>query len=321
MNNAVEVTELSKEFEINTEYENLLKRLFNKKKEKVCAVNEVSFMIPQGEMVALLGKNGAGKSTLIKILTGIINPSKGEVMVAGYIPYKQRYKYSYHIGVVMGQKSLLWHNIPVKESLNLYKTIYGVSDKDYEKRIDFFRGLFDIDRLFEVPVRKLSLGERMKFEIVAALINEPEVLFLDEPTIGLDLLAKKQLYSFLREINAIKNTTIILTTHNVEDVENLCERVILMDKGKIIFDGKIVELCKRTELKTIVITGDVKLDDDMRIYLESQEGNRFVFKCNKDDTELVANIMSRVVSGSDISIIGTELEDILLQVYKGEVII
>lgn len=320
MNNIIEISSVTKKFEVNTEYDNLFKRLFNRKKEIICAVDDVSIEIASGSMVALLGKNGAGKTTLIKMLAGIINPSIGEIQVGGYNPYKERYQYSYQIGVVLGQKSLLWYNIPVKESLNLYRNIYDISKKDFEVRLDFFKSLFDVEHLLDTPVRKLSLGERMKFEIVASLLHNPEILFLDEPTIGLDVLAKQQMYSFLKQINEEKNTTIILTTHNVDDVENLCERVILMDNGKIVYDGNQENLCSYIKTKTIVITGGVEMDEEIRPFLDKKDNGRYIFKCNQNNCDVIAKIMSKMVPGSDIFVSGADIEDILLQVYGGKLI-
>lgn len=318
MSNIIEVSSVTKKFEVNTEYDNLFKRLFNRKKEIICAVDDVSVEIASGSMVALLGKNGAGKTTLIKMLSGIVNPSSGQVQVGGYNPYKERYEYSYHIGVVLGQKSLLWYNIPVKESLNLYRNIYDISKKDYEERMEFFKSLFHVGHLLDTPVRKLSLGERMKFEIIAALLHNPEILIMDEPSIGLDVLSKQQMYSFLKQINERENTTIILTTHSVDDVENLCERVILMDNGRIVFDGSRENLCGYNKTKTIVVTGDMELGEEIRPFLEKKENNRYVFKCEQNNPEVLTKIMNKIALGSDITIAGADIEDILLEVYGGK---
>ncbi len=318
MKNIIEINSVTKTFEINTEYDNLFKRLLHKNIEIVTAVDDVSLCIPQGSMVALLGKNGAGKTTLIKMMSGIISPTSGSISVAGFDPHRDRYKYSYHIGVVLGQKSLLWHNIPVRESLNLYRSIYDISKDDYEKRLAFFGGLFECERLLDVPVRKLSLGERMKFEIMAALLHEPQVLFLDEPTIGLDILSKKQMYSFLKRINKENDTTIILTTHNIDDVENLCERVVLLDEGRIIYDGDKLRLRCYDETRTICVKGSIDIDDSIQKYLDSQNDDEYIFKCNLADAQVLSNILQRISVGSDITISGADIEDVLLKIYEGE---
>lgn len=319
MGNIIEVKSLTKVYEVNDEYDSLWKRIFNRSKTKINAVNGINLAIEKGSIVALLGKNGAGKTSLIKMMTGIVTPTTGSITAAGLNPHDDRYKYSYHIGVVLGQKSLLWHNIPAKDSLNLYRRIYDISDEDYKRQLDFFVELFDVKKLLDTPVRKLSLGERMKFELIAALIHEPEILFLDEPTIGLDLLSKQQMYTFLSRINKEKETTIIITTHNVDDVENLCDRVILMDEGKIIYDGDKEGLCKYGQTKKIVVRGEVLIDDVISPYLEEgDEDDVFIFKCEKSDSEGIMAVMDRIVPGSDISIMGTDIEDILLKVYGGE---
>ncbi|MCI5874335.1 MAG: ATP-binding cassette domain-containing protein [Clostridiales bacterium] len=319
MENIIEIESLTKRYEINTEYDNLWKRLFNKEKKSICAVDDIDLAIAKGSMVALLGKNGAGKTSLIKMLTGIVTPTSGSIVAAGFNPYKDRYKYSYHIGVVLGQKSLLWHNIPAKDSLNLYRSIYDININDYEKRLGFFAGVFDVKDLLDTPVRKLSLGERMKFELIAALLHEPDLLFLDEPTIGLDILAKQQMYSFLNTVNREKGTTIIITTHNVDDVENLCDRVVLMDAGKIIYDGDRDGLCRYNQTKKIVVAGEVRLDNAIKRYLEKKEGNQYVFKCDGNDSDAIACIVDRVVPGSDITVMGMDIEDVLLNVYGGKI--
>jgi len=319
MGNIIEIRSLTKIYKINNEYDNLWKRLFNRNKIEINAVNGIDVSIASGSIVALLGKNGAGKTSLIKMMTGIITPTRGSIIAVGLSPYDNRYEYSYHIGVVLGQKSLLWHNIPAKDSLNLYRCIYEISETDYQNRLKFFVELFDVEKLLNTPVRKLSLGEKMKFELIAALLHEPEILFLDEPTIGLDLLSKQQMYSFLKNINKEKGTTIIVTTHNIDDVENLCERVILMDKGKIIYDGDKEDLCGYDRIKKIVVTGEVVIDDVISPYLEkNDEDDVYVFKCDKSDSIAIMAIMNRIIQGSDIKITGTDIEDVLLKVYGGE---
>lgn len=319
MEQIIEVKNVSKKYEINTEYDNIWKRLFNKNKKSICAVDDVSIGIEKGSIVALLGKNGAGKTTLIKMLSGILTPTYGNIVSVGLDPYKNRYDYSYHIGVVLGQKSLLWHNIPAKESLNLYRSIYDIDKPHYNERLDFFTQLFDVGELLDTPVRKLSLGERMKFELIAALIHEPEILFLDEPTIGLDLLAKRQMYSYINKLNKEKGITIIITTHNVDDVENLCDRVVLMDDGKIIYDGDKEKLYGLCSSKTINISGEVVVDERIKAYLKKRDGNDYLFKCDQNDANAIAEIVKRTAQGSDISVEGMDIEDILLNIYGGKI--
>ena len=315
MEHIIAVKDVTKIFEVNTEYDNLWKRLLRNNKKSVCAVNNVSLNIEKGSVVALLGKNGAGKTTLIKMLSGIVMPTSGSIVAVGMNPYKDRYKYSYRIGVILGQKSLLWHNIPARESLNLYRSIYDIDKECYIKRVEFFEELFNVKELMDTPVRKLSLGERMKFELMAALIHEPEALFLDEPTIGLDLLAKKQMYHYINELNQEKGVTIIITTHNADDVENLCNHVVLMDEGRVIYDGQCDGLYCYDQSKKVMIRGEVKVDEEISHYIEKIEGNNYLFRCDKNDSSAVAAIVERTAKGSDISVVGMDIEDILLNIY------
>jgi len=217
---------------------------FHPKYQFVYGVKDISFSITQGEFVGLIGENGAGKSTLIKLMTSILTPTEGSITVLGYTPYKDRKKYTPNIGVVMGQKSLLWFNIPVIESLKLYKEIYKVSNEQFSERINFYRTIFDADDILPKAVRQLSLGQRMRAELMASLLHKPEILFLDEPTIGLDVISKNALQNHLKEINERDGTTIILTSHDSNEVEKLCKRIIILHEGEILHDKPIIELLK-----------------------------------------------------------------------------
>jgi ABC-2 type transport system ATP-binding protein len=205
----------------------------------------VSFDIPAGEMVGYIGANGAGKSTTIKMLTGILTPTSGSVTVGGLVPWKQRLQYTRHIGVVFGQRTQLWWDLAVVESFRLLKKIYEVDDATYDRQMKLFDELLEVGQFLHQPVRKLSLGQRMRCDLAAALLHRPEVLFLDEPTIGLDVLAKENVRAFLREICAREGATVILTTHDLGDIEQLCRRVIIIDKGRVHFDGDLDDLRRR----------------------------------------------------------------------------
>lgn len=219
--------------------------------EELTAVDQLSFNVDSGEILGFLGANGSGKSTTIKMLTGILTPTSGDVEVLGYSPHRQRKAYTQHIGVVFGQKSLLWWNIPVIESFKLYRDIYGQSNKDFESRLSHFAETLEIQDFLHVPVRKLSLGMRMRAEIAASLLHRPKVIFLDEPTIGLDVVARRNLKRFLKRVNREEKITIFLTTHNMFDVEDLCRRCIIMNQGKKIYEGAISTLKAAEKYKSM----------------------------------------------------------------------
>jgi len=237
MKNAIEVNQLRKEFKAYSSRSGLkgaFRDLFTRNYRVMQAVNDISFTVKQGEMVGYIGENGAGKSTTIKMLTGILTPTSGEITVNGMNPHKEREKFAQTIGVVFGQRSQLWWDIAVQESFRLLKKVYKVSDEDYNAHMEHVIQTLDIGPLLDKPVRKLSLGQRMRCELAAALIHNPPLLFLDEPTIGLDVLVKLKIRQFLKEINEKYNTTILLTTHDLADIEALCERVVMLDEGSII---------------------------------------------------------------------------------------
>ena len=216
--------------------------LIKPRKEILRAVDSVSFDIAQGEMVGYIGANGAGKSTTIKMLTGILTPTSGQVTVGGMVPWKKRLQYTRHIGAVFGQRTQLWWDLAVVESFRLLKKIYEVDDATYDRQMKLFDELLDIDEFLHQPVRKLSLGQRMRCDLSAALLHRPRVLFLDEPTIGLDVLAKENVRVFLREICSREGVTAILTTHDLGDIAQLCRRVIIIDQGRVHFDGELESL-------------------------------------------------------------------------------
>ncbi len=244
----IEAQNLVKTFTVNESGKGLLgavKALFSTKKRIIHAVENISFNIGQGEFAGYVGENGAGKSTTIKMLTGILVPSGGVARVNGVVPYENRRENSKNIGVVFGQRTQLWWDLPVRESFEILRVIYRVSKGDFDASMAHLSKGLGLDGLLEMPVRKLSLGQRMRCDIAASLIHRPAVLFLDEPTIGLDVLAKENIRSFLRELNAKDGTTIILTTHDMNDIEQLCKRIIILDKGRIVHDGPTDELKKK----------------------------------------------------------------------------
>lgn len=241
----IDVRGLTKEFKIFRRREGVVgafQDLFHREYSIMKAVDGIDFMVNKGEMVGYIGANGAGKSTTIKMLTGILVPTDGQVTVNGYIPHRDREQYTREIGVVFGQRSQLWWDIAVIESFKLLRRIYDVPKKDFNDRLKIFNEILEMDQFLHLPVRKLSLGQRMRCDLVAALLHNPSILFLDEPTIGLDVLAKAKIREFLQEINREFKTTVILTTHDLGDIEALCPRVAIIDKGKMLYDGSVDDL-------------------------------------------------------------------------------
>ena len=260
----VRVSRLTKVFKTFRREEGLaaaLKSLVKRTATETAAVADVSFTIAPGEMVGYIGANGAGKSTTIKMLTGILTPTSGEVFCNGFVPYRERTRYVATIGVVFGQRTQLWWDIAVVESFRLLKEIYGLSDAQYRERMDLFDRVLGLKAYLHQPVRKLSLGERMRCDLAASLLHRPPLLFLDEPTIGLDVVAKANVREFLQEINRHDGTTVLLTTHDLSDIETLCNRVIVIDHGRLLFDGALDELRDRI-LPVTSIVFDVKRAPD-----------------------------------------------------------
>jgi ABC-2 type transport system ATP-binding protein len=244
----IEVHELRKEFRTFRRREGVLgalQNLFVREYVTVRAVDGVSFAIQPGEMVGYIGANGAGKSTTIKMLTGILVPTSGRVLANGYVPYRDRRHYTKHIGVVFGQRTQLWWDIAVIESFKLLKEIYEIPEQDYRHRLGLFSEILNLKEYLHTPVRKLSLGERMRCDLAASLLHNPPLLFLDEPTIGLDVVAKDRIREFLKEVNRTERTTLLLTTHDLSDIEELSQRLLIIDKGHILFDGDLGEMKKR----------------------------------------------------------------------------
>lgn len=238
----IEVKNLVKEFKTFDRKEGIkgaLVNLFRRDYRIIKAVNDISFSVERGEILGYIGPNGAGKSTTIKMLTGVLMPTRGIVRVTGLIPHKQRRQHAKNIGVVFGQRTQLWWDIAVIEALTLLRDIYEVNEQEFQQRLKKFDEILGIAPLLHTPVRKLSLGQRVKCDIVASLLHNPEIVFLDEPTIGLDIEVKAKIREFIKEINRKYETTVILTTHDLSEIENLCSRILIIDQGKILFDGSL----------------------------------------------------------------------------------
>lgn len=252
---AVDVRNLSRTYQVFRKREGLwstLSSLFHREYEEVHAVRDVSFQIEEGEMLAFLGPNGAGKTTTLKLLSGLIVPTSGSATVLGYVPWKRENAYRRRFSLVTGQKEQLWWDLPAQESFRLHREIYRISAVDYQKRLDELTELLDVVHLMSQPVRELSLGERMRMELIAALLHRPEVLFLDEPTIGLDVVSQRKVQQFLRHYQEQQKITVILTSHYMKDVEALCERAVVINKGRVIHDGALSQIVDRFSRHKIV---------------------------------------------------------------------
>ena len=242
---SIAVNNLYKIYKISQRQEGftgMVKYLFHPQYKEKEAVKGISFSIQQGECVAFLGANGAGKSTTIKMLTGIMKPTDGKIFIMGNEPCRERIRNARNIGVVFGQKTQLWWDIPVKDSFELLRSIYEIPDNVYKENLNLFKEILELEEFMDQPARKLSLGQRVRADIAAALLHDPPVLFLDEPTIGLDVAVKQKVYQFLQYINKEKKTTILLTSHDLKDMEWLCRRLIILEKGEILFDDKITKI-------------------------------------------------------------------------------
>ncbi|MCQ2542410.1 MAG: ATP-binding cassette domain-containing protein [Lachnospiraceae bacterium] len=247
MEKIIELKNVTKEFKALNRHEGLkgsIKDLFSRDYKIVRAVDNINLDVVQGEIVGFLGPNGAGKSTTIKMMTGVLEPSSGELIINNRVPYKDRTKNSQEIGVVFGQRSQLWWALPLVESFKLLKDIYQISDKDYNDMLELYASMVDLESLLHKPVRQMSLGQRTLSDILAAFLHNPKVVFLDEPTIGLDVAMKSKIREMILGLNKKKNTTVILTTHDMGDVDALCERIVIIDKGKMLYDNDIEHLKK-----------------------------------------------------------------------------
>jgi ABC-2 type transport system ATP-binding protein len=302
-----------------------LRGLFSSERIDVRAVDGVSFDLGKGEMVGYIGPNGAGKSTTIKMLTGILTPTSGEILCGAMVPFRDRRRYTRSIGVVFGQRTQLWWDIAVVESFRLLKEIYGVSEDAYRERMKLFDELLEVGRYLHQPVRKLSLGERMRCDLAASLLHQPSLLFLDEPTIGLDVVAKANVRAFLKETNARLETTVILTTHDLDDIEELCKRVILIDRGQVLYDGDLSGLRAR-HLPEARIRFDLKDSPEgakaelviAGMRAERLGPNRFELVVDKRTTppaDAIREIVNRFAV-LDLSVSEPDIEEVVARIYR-----
>lgn len=331
----IEVKNVSKEFVSPKKYPGLkgaVKGLFSNEKVRKMAVEDISFSIEKGEIVGYIGSNGAGKSTTIKMMTGILEPTKGECLVHGINPSKERKKNAQNIGVVFGQRTQLWWDLPLSESFTILKEIYNVSDEEYKSQMKFLNEVLELEEFFTRPVRNLSLGQRMRADLGVALLHNPKVLYLDEPTIGLDLVVKDNIRKAIREINEKYKTTVVLTTHDIEDIEELCSRIIIIDDGKKIYDGSLVDLKEKygvtrkvtMEVKNIKEALKVDLSSLLKVPKEAyqvtvdKETNSVEVAFDKHClgiSEVIAQYMQHT-EVRDIQIQETELSEIVKAIYR-----
>ena len=314
----IEVKGLSKIF-TKTVKKQGIKNFFFPDKKEYKAVNNVDFKVEEGEIVAFVGPNGAGKSTTIKMLTGILHPTSGEISVAGLNPSKDRKKLAYKIGCMFGQKSSLWMHLPAIDTYKLYGAMYDIPQEELDVRIQEVIDMFDLQEIINIPVRKLSLGQRMICEIGAIMLHRPEILFLDEPTIGLDIVVKEKVRNVILKIHEERNTTIFLTSHDLGDIEKLCERIIIIDHGMIIKDESLENL-KKDYLKERFITilyEDSIEDAEFDYPIVSKESHKVVIKV---DTSInsVSNILEKFMKYGnvvDIEAIPVPLEEVIYDIY------
>ena len=321
----IEVKKLKKIFKTHKReagLKNAIISLFRRKYVHKEALKGISFEIEKGEIVGFIGPNGAGKSTAIKILAGVLYPSEGYVNVAGYTPWTQREEYVRDIGVVFGQKHQLWWDLPAIDTFHLHKVIYNIPEADFEKRLNHMITLLDMQEIIKVPVRDLSLGERMKCQIVAALLHNPKIVFLDEPTIGLDVVAKDKLRHFIKEVNEKEKTTFIITTHDMGDIEKLCKRIIIINNGSVVYDG-LLEKIRSLYLNKKVF--EVKLEEESNKPIKLKgceviERKDYSIKIEADTSKIVVkDIINRLLSDfeiADLIISDPPIEEIIQAIYQ-----
>ncbi|MES4890201.1 ABC transporter ATP-binding protein [Streptomyces sp. NPDC096012] len=290
-----------------------------RERRAVRAVDSLSFSVPRGEMVGYIGPNGAGKSTTIKMLTGILTPSAGRVRVAGIDPSRERRRLAHRIGVVFGQRTTLWWDLPLIDSYRLAHRMYRIPDAHYRENLDRLVELLDLRPLLDVPVRQLSLGQRMRGDIAAALLHDPEVLYLDEPTIGLDVVSKAKVRGFLRELNAERRTTVLLTTHDLQDIEQLCSRVMVIDHGRLMYDGPLAGLHEAGESeRTLVVDLERELEpvEVPAARVVKVEGPRqwLAFPAGQSAAPLVAHLAARYPL-VDLSVREPDIEAVIAKMY------
>ncbi|WP_414838144.1 ABC transporter ATP-binding protein [Candidatus Nanosalina sp. VS9-1] len=320
----IKAEDLQKTFKIYNQGEGIkgyLKSFVSRDYREVHAVEDLNLEIDEGEIIGYIGANGAGKSTTVKMLTGILEPSGGNIEVDGRNPNRQRKKNAMNIGVVFGQKTQLWWDLPVKESFRLLKEIYEVSDEAYDQRIEEFDEVLQLSEFWDQPVRKLSLGQKMRCELAASFLHHPKIVYLDEPTIGLDVAVKERIREFIKRMNREEDITVMLTTHDIDDIEDLCERIIVLDEGKKIYDGELDSLVNRFTSRRLVMdtrsTESIDLDLEGINEIEQEDGHiEIVF-----DREIISasDLMREVLERYDVldfQIKEPDIESVVKKIYN-----
>ena len=319
----ITVKQLSKTFKVakrNSGYKNAIKSFFKREYKIVEAIKDVSFSIDKGEIVGYIGPNGAGKSTTIKILSGILTPSSGTCKVNGITPWLKREEYVKKIGVVFGQRSQLWWDIPAEDTFDLLKDVYDINEEEYQRTKNDLIEKLNLKDIINVPVRQLSLGQRMRCEIAASLLHSPEILFLDEPTIGLDAVSKQIVRDFIKKLNKKKNVTVILTTHDMSDIEALAKRIILIGKGKVLYDGTLKKLKNNYDnYKYITINTEDKLTIKNKGIIKKEkikDGYKVVIDSKIINISEFLNMVSKKISIKDIEIDNENIDNIIVKLYE-----
>ena len=322
----IEVSNLKKYYQVFQKEPGLagsIKSLFKRKYETVKAVDNVSFSIDAGELVGFIGPNGAGKTTTLKVLSGLLYPTAGQVSVLGYTPFDRKPAFQKQFSLVMGQKNQLWWDLPALDSFLLNKEIYEVPRVQFDQTFADLVTMLDLTKVIKVQVRKLSLGQRMKCELVAALFHQPKVLFLDEPTIGLDVVMQQKIREFIKDYNQKYQATIILTSHYMDDVKELCDRVIIIDKGKIFFDGKLSEIIKKyADRKTLEVVFDRPMEKKSFATIRAAKIKTFtpkrtVFTVKREKVNQIAAELLKSFPVVDLNITESSIEDIIREVFTG----
>lgn len=324
----IEANDLAKDYVVNLKGKGLkgmAKSLLKSEKRVIHAVQDVNLKMEEGELVGYIGPNGAGKSTTIKMLSGILSPTRGNVSVCGIDPQKRRIQNALNVGAVFGQKTQMWWDLPVRETFELLRKMYNIPKERYQKNIEEFMDYLDMSSFVEQPVRQLSLGQRMRAEIAASLLHDPKVLFLDEPTIGLDVNVKAGMREFVKKINKERGVTILLTTHDLQDIEELAKRIVVINHGRVGFDGSMEELAKRYADGKRSVSFTLQQDIPEIVLPEGMAGHytlerdglhvKIGHDSHVDTSDLIVALVQKYAL-TDIDIKGPQIEDVVMEVYK-----